>query len=390
MKIAFDALPLLGRKTGIGFCEDGQIRAMTTFHVEHQFILNYFAVKNLEQHKQEIAAYLSGHQNISVRHAFCSPYLYRVLSGFVPVPYQWFFGSDCQITHFFNYIVPPGVSGKSVVTVHDMVYKAFPETVRGRTRRMLDLGLVKSMRRADRIVTDSRFSKSEIIKYYPEFAAKIRVVPCGVDLEKFHPVTDQKWMQHVLQKYHVRSPYFLYLGTIEPRKNLERLIQAYALFVKSYQNPPQFVLAGAKGWKNESLFRTIQQLHLEKNVLFTEYIADPDLCAVLSGALAFVFPSIYEGFGMPPLEAMACGTPVLVSDAASLPEVTGKSAVIVPPEDVQAMADGLHLLYTDPALRKRLRAEGLARAAQFSWERSAELLYQVYEELLNEPRKSKL
>ncbi|MDE5885816.1 MAG: glycosyltransferase family 4 protein [Oscillospiraceae bacterium] len=395
MKIAFDALPLLGRKTGIGFCADGQIRAMTTFHVEHQFVLNYFAVKNLEQHKQEMNAYLSGHQNISVRHAFCSPYLYRLLSGFLPVSYQWFFGSDCQITHFFNYIVPPGVSGKSVVTIHDMVYQAFPETVRGRTRRMLDLGLVKSMRRADRIVTDSEFSKSEIMKYYPEFAAKIRVVPCGVNLEKFHPVTDQKQIRNILKKYHVRSPYFLYLGTIEPRKNLERLMQAYARFLSTHanssdssENLPQLVLAGAKGWKNESLFRTIQQLHLEKNVLFTEYIADPDLCAVLSGALAFVFPSIYEGFGMPPLEAMACGTPVLVSDAASLPEVTGTSAVIVPPEDIQAMANGLELLYTDSALRKRLRAEGLARATQFSWERSAKLLYQVYEELLDESKKS--
>ncbi|MDE6088733.1 MAG: glycosyltransferase family 4 protein, partial [Oscillospiraceae bacterium] len=179
-------------------------------------------------------------------------------------------------------------------------------------------------------------------------------------------------------------------------KNLERLIQAYALFLRSYagsqknlhEDLPQLVLAGAKGWKNESLFRTIQALHLEKNILFTEYIADSDLCTILSGALAFVFPSVYEGFGMPPLEAMACGTPVLVSDAASLPEVTGKSAVIVPPEDVRAMADGLKLLYTDRILRERLRAEGLSRAAQFSWKRSAKLLYQVYEELLDESKKS--
>lgn len=396
IKIAFDALPLLGRKTGIGFCADGQIRAMAMFHMEHQFVLNYFAVRNLAQHQQEINAYLSCSPNISARHAFCPPYLYRILSGVLPLNYQWFFGSDCQITHFFNYIVPPGVSGKCVVTVHDMVYQAFPETVRGRTRHMLDLGLVKSMRRADRIVTDSEFSRSEIIRYYPEFARKIRVVPCGVDLKKFHPVTDSEQIRRVLEKYHISPPYFLYLGTIEPRKNLERLIQAYARFLRSHtdsqqdlpENLPRLVLAGAEGWKNESLFRTIRSLNLEDDILFTEYIDDPDLCAVLSGALAFVFPSVYEGFGMPPLEAMACGTPVLVSDAASLPEVTGQSAVIVPPEDVRAMADGLELLYTDSALRERLRTEGLARAEQFSWKRSAEALYQVYEELLNDSETS--
>ena len=384
MKIAFDALPLLGRKTGIGFCEDGQIRAMTKFHMEHEFVLNYFAVKDLSQHRQEIDFYLSEHSNISARHAFCSPYGYRILSSLIPVKYQWFFGNDCQITHFFNYIVPPGVSGKCVVTVHDMVYKAFPETVRSRTRHMLDLGLVKSMRRADRIITDSEFSKSEIIKYYPVFADKIRVVPCGVDCGKFHPVTEQNLIRSICEKYQIPDRYFLYLGTIEPRKNLERLIQAYALFVKSYQNPPQLVLAGAKGWHNESLFQTIRKLNLEKSILFTEYIADQDLSAIISGAVAFVFPSVYEGFGMPPLEAMACGTPVLVSDAASLPEVTGTSAVIVPPEDIQAMAAGLEALDTDVALRQRLRDEGLARAKAFSWKHSAELLYQVYEEMLYE------
>ena len=193
MRIAFDALPLLGKKTGIGCCEAGQVKALAKLYPEHDFILNYFAIKNLEQNKQEISNYFT--ENLSAKHAFCSAYGYRILSSFLPISYDWFFGKNNYLTHFFNYIVPFGVSGKCVVTVHDMVYKAFPETVRSRTRHMLDLGLVKSMQRADRIVTDSEFSKSEIIKYYSEFQDKIRVVPCGVDCEKFYPVADKNFIK---------------------------------------------------------------------------------------------------------------------------------------------------------------------------------------------------
>ena len=382
MNIAFDALPLLGKKTGIGFCEAGQVRAMTRLHPENQYTLNYFAVKNLEEKKQDLKPYLDKH--VKMKHAFCSPYGYRLISGFLPVPYSLFFGKDNQITHFFNYIVPPGVAGKTVVTVHDMVYKAYPETVRARTRHMLSLGLVQSMTRADRIVTDSEFSKSEIIKYYPEFASKIRVVPCGVDSEKFYPVHDETAFRKIQKKYQLPDSYFLYLGTLEPRKNLENLISAYAEFAKMQEHPAKLVLAGAKGWLYDSIFQQVKRLHLEQQVIFTEYIQEQDLCTLMSCALAFVFPSIYEGFGMPPLEAMACGTPVLVSDSASLPEVTGTDAVIVKPDSIPDMTKGLNRLFTDENLRKMLSQKGLARAKSFSWEKSAELLYQVYQELLPE------
>lgn len=380
MNIAFDALPLMGRMTGIGYCEAGQVGAMTRLHPEHDFTLNYFAIRHLAQRKADIQPYLR--ENVTVRHSLCHPYLYRLVSTFIPLPYRWFFGNQAEITHFFNYIVPPFVHGKTVVTVHDMVYRAFPETVRGRTKHMLDLGLVKSMRRADRIVTDSEFSKSEIIKYYPEFAEKIRVVPCGVDMQKFHPETDPAKIVQVREKYGLSGQYFLYLGTLEPRKNLERLIDAYAAFAKKHEAPAKLVLAGGKGWLYDGIFAKVQKLGLEQQVIFTQYIDSEDMCALMSGALAFTFPSIYEGFGMPPLEAMACGTPVLVSDAASLPEVTGNSAVIVKADSTESIADGLERLYTDENLRGRLSAEGLERAKSFSWERSAQMLYEVYAELV--------
>ncbi len=382
LNIRFDALPLLGRLTGIGYCEAGQIRALAKLYPQHRFTLQYFAVRHFAEKEAALQPYLS--RNMTAKRAFCPPFVYRTLSAFLPVPYRWFFGKSADLTHFFNYIVPPLVAGKTVVTVHDMVYRAFPETVRGRTRHMLELGLVPSMQRADRIVTDSEFSRSEIIKYYPQFAEKIRVVPCGVDCQRFHPETDPEKLAAVRRTYDLPEQYFLYLGTLEPRKNLERLIDAYGVFANNNENPAKLVLAGGKGWLYDGIFQKVQELGLTGHVYFTQYIADEDLCALMSGALAFVFPSIYEGFGMPPLEAMACGTPVLVSDAASLPEVTGDSAVIVKPDSTASIADGLQRLFTDAALRERLHTEGLERAAQFSWERSAQMLYDVYCELLPE------
>lgn len=379
MKIAFDALPLLGRRTGIGWCEAGQVSAMTCLHPEHQFILNYFAARHRKEKKEQLSSFIR--ENVRVRHAFCSPYGYRLVSTFLPVPYKWFFGTN-DLTHFFNYIVPPHTSGKTVVTVHDMVLHAYPETVRARTRHMLQLGLQTSMQRADRIVTDSEFSKSEILKYYPETAEKLRVVPCGVDCHTFHPVTDTAERERVCERYGIAAPYFLYLGTLEPRKNLTRLIEAYAAYARSFDAPARLVLAGGKGWMYDEIFQRVRGFGLESQVIFTEYIASSDMCALMSGALAFTFPSLYEGFGMPPLEAMACGTPVLVSDAASLPEVTGDSAVIVHAEDVPSITAGLCRLHEDTALRERLSREGLARARQFSWERSAERLFDVYQEIL--------
>jgi glycosyltransferase involved in cell wall biosynthesis len=381
VKIAFDALPLMGRMTGIGYCEAGQVSAMTAMHPEDAFTLNYFAMRHLNDRKADIQPYLR--ENVRAKHVFCHPYLYRLVSTFLPLPYRWFFGKKVDVTHFFNYIVPPFVHGKTVVTVHDMVYRAYPETVRGRTRHMLDLGLVSSMRRADCIVTDSEFSKTEIIKYYPEFSGKIRVVPCGVDMQKFHPEQDAAKIAAMREAYGIPEEYFLYLGTLEPRKNLERLIDAYAAFAKNHENPPALVLAGGKGWLYDGIFARVQELGLEQNVLFTQYIDAHDLCALLSGALAFTFPSLYEGFGMPPLEAMACGTPVLVSDAASLPEVTGDCAVIVKADSTASIADGLERLYTDEALRRRLSVQGRERAEGFSWERSARMLYEIYEEIVN-------
>lgn len=378
MNISFDALPLIsGNMTGIGWCEVGQTTAMARLHPEDNFYYSFFSRKD-DHIKTERLAPFSEYINPKIAHA--SGYLYRAASTYLPIPYKHFFGRDADVTHFFNYIAPPGVHGKTVITVHDMVYKAFPETVRGRTKWMLISGLKPSMNRADIIVTDSEFSKSEILKYFPKYEKKIRVVPCGVDLEKFKPCDTPERIPEVKSSLGINGEYFLYLGTIEPRKNLERLISAYHILTQRIQDAPKLVLAGGKGWLYDSIFQRVSDLKLADKVLFTKYIPSEDMNPLMCGALAFVFPSIYEGFGMPPLEAMACGVPVLASNAASLPEVTGDCGVICDAYSEESIADGLYTLYNDTALRAELSIRGRKRAEGFSWERSAEILYKAYKE----------
>ena len=380
MNINFDAVPICSDKiTGIGWCEVGQTQTLAKLHPEHEYEYSFFTSGDKERVKR--VKKFAG-KRIKLNTSNFSGYLYRAASTFLPIPYSFFFGRKNDITHFFNYIVPPFVHGKKVVTVHDMVYKAFPETVRGRTRFMLETGLKRSMKRADLIVTDSEFSKSEIIKYFPQHEHKIRVVPCGVDLERFHPCNEPERIPEVKRSLDIEGDYFLYLGTIEPRKNLERLITAYAAFAKKVgEKAPKLVLAGGKGWLNDGIYSRVEKLGMTKNIIFTKYVPSEDMNPLMCGALAFVFPSIYEGFGMPPLEAMACGVPVLTSGEASLPEVTGDCAVICDAYSAKSIAQGLYKLYSDEKLRSDLSKRGLERAKGFTWERSAELLLNVYKEL---------
>ncbi len=381
MRITFDAVPLCSEKiTGIGWCEVGQTNALAKLHPEDRYEYSFFT--SGDDSRTERVRSLAA-KNIGINSSSFSGYLYRAASTFLPVPYSFFFGRKSDVTHFFNYIVPPFVSGKKVVTVHDMVYKAFPDTVRGRTKFMLNMGLKRSMRRADIIVTDSEFSKEEILKYFPRHKRKIRVVPCGVDLERFKPCTDSERISKVKSSLGIEGDYFLYVGTIEPRKNLRRLIAAYAAFVKKVgENSPKLVLAGGKGWLDGEIYASVRKLGLEGKVLFTEYVPAEDMTPLMCGALAFVFPSLYEGFGMPPLEAMACGAPVLTTNAASLPEVVGDCAVICDAYSVKSIAQGLYRLYSDKDLRAQLSRKGIERAKGFTWERSAQMLHDIYRELV--------
>jgi glycosyltransferase involved in cell wall biosynthesis len=218
-------------------------------------------------------------------------------------------------------------------------------------------------------------------------ADKIRVIYPGRD-ESLSPVQDPNLLASVRDRYGIPETYLLYVGTLHPRKNLVRLVQAFALLFQSPISSSQssmpnlhLVLAGQKGWLYEDLFAEIRRLGLEERVRLTGYVPDADLPPLLSGAVAFVYPSLHEGFGLPVLEAMSCGTPVVCSSTSSLPEVAGDAALLVDPLDVEAWAQSLHQVAADQELRRSLVERGHLQIQRFSWQRCASETLQVFEEL---------
>ena len=304
------------------------------------------------------------------------PYgVYRRLWNVVPIPYRMMF-SSADISHFFNYIVPPGVSGKVIDTVYDLTYLRYPETMNAANLSRLQQGMQRSLDRSDRIVTDSAFVKGEIVRELGFDESRIDVIyPAAAE-----ETTEQLPESHLLEQWGIRKPYILYLGTIEPRKNINRLMQAYERMSRELEHPPMLVLAGGKGWKAEETYRLAENT-LPGQIVFTGYISAAEKHLLYQHAALFAFPSLYEGFGIPVLEAMRHGTPVVCANASSLPEVAGECARLVDPMDVGDIASGLLELYTDPARAQTLAESGRIRAEHFSWDRSAEKLMQIYRTL---------
>ncbi|HEU4792797.1 MAG TPA: glycosyltransferase family 1 protein, partial [Nitrolancea sp.] len=210
-------------------------------------------------------------------------------------------------------------------------------------------------------------------------ASKIRVIPNGVS-NAFTPAS-LVTVAGVLRHYAVPQPYILTVGALQSRKNLETLFAAYRI-LRGKGLPHRLVVTGRKAWKTAGIFTSLRQLGLEEDVILTGYVADDDLPALYSGASAFAFPSLYEGFGLPPLEAMACGTPVVTSNSSSLPEVVGDAGLTVDPSDVRGFAGALERLLTDEALHETCRKRGLARAGRFTWDRAAADHLELYQSLV--------
>jgi glycosyltransferase involved in cell wall biosynthesis len=269
------------------------------------------------------------------------------------------------------HVVPAFHPPACVVTLHDLGYLHFPEAHTRRRRLELDFTTRWSLRAARQIIAISHATRADLIRHYQADPTRISVVHHGVQ-PSFRPATPTT-IATLRQQYALPHPYLLYVGTIQPRKNLARLISAFAQLCANADLPAelQLVLAGKPGWLTESITTQAAQLGIAQRVRFLGYVPEPDLPALLSGALAFCFPSLYEGFGMPVLEAMACGTPVLCANTAALPEVAGDAALCVDPLDTAAISAGLRQLVDDATLRERLRQAGIAHAAQFTWERCA-------------------
>lgn len=267
--------------------------------------------------------------------------------------------------HTLPFLMP----GRAVVTVHDLGYKLFPTAHPSKTRFYLDLTTRFSAKRASVILADSQATAADLTHFYGTPTHKIQVAYPGVSTP---PIGD---MDALRAQFNLPSRYFAYVGTLQPRKNIARLVQAFTLARKTLGNEIGLVLAGGKGW----LYDPAWAENIE-GVTLTGYINDAEKGALLHGAIALTFPSLYEGFGFPVVEAMRLGTPVLAANTSSLPELTGSHAILVNPEDVNAIADGLIRFATDETLRARFAQDGIAQSAQFTWDACARTALSALEE----------
>ncbi|MBU1878467.1 MAG: glycosyltransferase family 4 protein, partial [Chloroflexi bacterium] len=274
-----------------------------------------------------------------------------------------------------------------VATVFDLSPLHFPDYHIGKNIEFFAHKMTYICAHADRVIAISQHTADDLVASYPTVAGRVDVVYCAAD-ETMRPVTEPVLIERVLRHHHVPAAgYFLSVGTIEPRKNLGRLVEAYAQ-VRAMNGPetPPLVLVGDRGWRNQPIFDAVARLQLQEQVIFTGHVPDADLPALYSGACCLVYPSLFEGFGIPVLEAMTCGAPVIASNTSSLPEVAGEAALLVAPTDTDALAGALHRLLNDSGLRARLSGLGKAQAARFSWPATARQTYAVYRAAIQQKR----
>jgi glycosyltransferase involved in cell wall biosynthesis len=373
MQVAYDARPLIERGTGIGRYVRCLLEALLGFDEMREFLLCS---------PRQIAAGDALSRDARVRELVQKGWKGNVwLQAVVPFLLKRHRPDLFHGTLFLH----PLLSGHpSIVNIYDLTVYRYPETMEARNKWPLKLLLPRAVSRAKRIVTLSEFTKKEIAERWPEASGKIDVVPGAPYLSLDVPsgTSSEEDSEKVLEKYGVRRPYLLYVGTMEPRKNVVRLLKAFELLNRMGEKGVQLVLVGHEGWGLDEVREAWESSPVKSSIQYIGYVPDEVLGHFYRQAELFVFLSLYEGFGLPPLEAMAAGTCVVASDRASLPECLGDAGVRVDPLNVEAVAEAVFRLLRDADLRRDHADRGLGRAKEFSWRKSAEKTLSVYKELV--------
>jgi len=299
-----------------------------------------------------------------------------LLAHFLHLPQDRLF-PGIDLFHATDHLLPRLARARSVFTLYDLTFHFYAKTHKLLNRWFLALMTPRFLQRADAITAISESTRRDAARLYGIDAAKIKVIYPGVS-SRFRPASTEQ-IAEVRQRYSLPDRFILSVSTLEPRKNLGSLLEAITLLKPPLDLP--LVLVGKKGWLYQGLLQKLNGLGLERRVLLTGYAPDDDLPSLYSAADLLVYPSIYEGFGLPVLEAMACGTPVVTSNPSSLPEIVGDAEVTVNPQDVHALADAIVHVLTDEARRNEMKVRGMERAAQFTWERAARETLALYQTL---------
>ena len=406
MRIGIDYTSAVWQGAGIGRYTRELVRAIVEQGGNYRYTLFYAArgADRANPYLADLDQLRAAHPNVRAAPIPLSPrrltQIWQRLRA--PLPVELFTG-QLDLLHAPDFVLPP-TRARTLLTIHDLSFLVHPECAVPSMVRYLSDAVPRSLHRADAVLADSQATRGDLARLLDYDPARVTVVYPGVS-SRFRPLPPEV-TEPVRARLSLPERFVLFVSTLEPRKNLVRLLEAFARLgdggwgmgdgepLSPIPHPPSadlhLVIAGRRGWLYEEIFAAIERLELSDRVRLLDYVDDNDLPALYNLAWVFTYPSIYEGFGLPALEALACGTPVVTADNSSLPEVVGDpttgskepAAVLVPAEDVAALATALGRVVSETALRARLRAAGLARARQFTWERAAQQVLACYRQQL--------
>ncbi len=378
MHITMDISPAVHKHAGLGRYAAELLTALMAVAPEHEYSAVYYAPTGNERPAPPLDNVPAQALRLGAKpwrmNVLLSDYLGRGMDRAVPAG---------DVFHGTDHLLPVYKHSRTVFTVHDLIYLFYPQYHLRLNRWFLTLMLPRFLRRADGVIAVSEHTRRDVMTHMRIPEEKITVIYEGAN-PNYRPLNDPAAVAAVRAKYNVPERYILFFSTIEPRKNLGALLGAYHALLARPGTWPDLVIAGRKGWLYEPVFARVQALGLTERVRFTDWVAEADAPALMNGAEVFVYPSLYEGFGLPPLEAMACGVPVVASSASSIPEIVGEAGLLVNPTDEGALMEAMQAALTDPQLRASMRARGLARAKRFTWEAAARETLKVYARVVDE------
>jgi len=376
MRIAIDYTAAIRQGAGIGTYVRQLVDAMLAQDTHTHYTL-LTSGRATEEHPFPEAENVVG-RNILIPDRYLNILWYRWR---LPLPPARLFTGLVDIYHSPDFVLPPlSTRVRKIVTIHDLAFLEHPEYAVPALAEYLKKVVPEAIAQADVVATVSQEVSRTLIEHFQTPAEKLTVVPNGVG-PHFRRITDPILLSATRYKYGLQSPFVLGVGTLEPRKNHMGLIKAFHRAQQQKDGPKMLAIAGGQGWLYEETRQLVTDLKLEKKVLFLGRVSDLELVTLYSMADIFAFPSFFEGFGIPPLEAMACGCPVITSNTSALPEVTGDAALLVDPHDADALADAMLKLLRDESLRDELRQKGYERVQQYTWAESARKMLTIYSNL---------
>lgn len=374
MKIGIDISLTIGEKAGVGYYTANLIDALAKIDKTNQYLLYPFFYHIY--HPDFKTAVAPSQKNFHLHHEKIPKKIIDRL-WHSPIPKKWILG-NVDVLHSTTFCAPQDHYGKLIVTIYDISFLTLPECHTEANRRHCLKGTLDAVRYADCIIAISNHGKQELVKFFDvdpdkiivtHLAAKDIFAPCGIEEQN-----------RVLEKYGITRDFIFTVGSFEPRKNIGTLVRAYVNLPENIKTQHPLVIAGGKGWLNVEIDALIES-QASAQIQRIGYVDEQDLPALYSAAAAFVYPSLYEGFGLPILEAMSCGAPVITSNTSSMPEISGDAALLFDPANVQQLTTLLLEMMENEKIRKELSRKGIERAGQFSWEKTARATLKMYEDL---------